>query len=72
MSDYYSASPPELPDLYEEICIKRNCRYLNENGECVIDRCPEDCAEGLEEDAEAWRDLCADRKIDERKLHEWK
>ena len=67
---YYDAVPPDPPDLYEEICIKHDCQYLNDDGECVIDCCPGDCGKWMDEEAEAWRDLGVDRKIDERRMEE--
>jgi hypothetical protein len=68
--DYYN-SPPEPPDLYEEICVKRECQYLNDDGECVIDRYPEDCAVTLADEIEACRDTEINRKIDERRMKDY-
>lgn len=65
--DYYN-SPPDPPDLHEEMCVKRECEYLSDDGECVIDRCPEDCAEELGAEMEAWRDAGVNRKIDDRRM----
>ena len=66
--DYYNGCPPDPPDLYEEICVKRECEYLDDEGECVKNRCPEDCADEEAEIRVGIKDDRIERKIDERRM----